>query len=282
MSDRSERIDQHGDVPDFLDLPARSVKPRSSGLTHMLDKGLSEEMLASVLEIGGAYIDIVKLGWGTAYVTPQRVAALKAARCRAAGVHISPGGTLFELAVSQNRTAEFAAWCGTVGFDTVEISDGTVDLGSARRRKLIRELARDFRVVAEVGCKDTAADVCAEVWVASLLDDLEAGASQVIAEGRESGTVGIYDATGKPREDLIEAVLTAVPAERIIFEAPTKAQQAWFIERLGAEANLGNVAPDDVIGLETLRRGLRADTVALALSSWTNAWVVQQLLGGSG
>jgi phosphosulfolactate synthase len=115
-----------------------------------------------------------------------------------------------------------------------------------------------------------------------MLDDLEAGASYVIAEGRESGTVGVYDAAGKPRQDLIDALLAAVPPERIIFEAPTKAQQAWFIERLGAEANLGNVAPDEVIGVETLRRGLRADTVALALSTWTNAWVARELMDRSG
>jgi phosphosulfolactate synthase len=270
------------EVPDFLDLPPRAPKPRSSGLTHMLDKGLPEQMLASVLEIGGAYIDIVKLGWGTAYVTPQRVARAKAALCHAAGVHVSPGGTLFELAVSQDRTRQFADWCGEIGFDTVEISDGTVDLGAGRRRKLIRSLAADFRVVTEVGCKDSAVNATAADWVRARLDDLEAGASYVIAEGRESGTVGVYDAAGKPRQDLIDALLAAVPPERIIFEAPTKAQQAWFIERLGAEANLGNVAPDEVIGVETLRRGLRADTVALALSTWTNAWVARELMDRSG
>jgi phosphosulfolactate synthase len=270
------------DVPDFLDLPPRSVKPRTSGLTHMLDKGLPEQMLASVLEIGGAYIDIVKLGWGTAYVTPQRVAAAKAARCRAAGVHVSPGGTLFELAVSQDRTSQFANWCGELGFDTIEISDGTVDLGAGRRRKLIRTLAQDFRVVSEVGCKDSAIHASAADWVAEMLDDLDAGSTYVIAEGRESGTVGVYDSTGKPRQDLIDALLAAVPPGRIIFETPTKAQQAWFVERLGAEANLGNVAPDDVIGVETLRRGLRADTVALALSTWTNAWVARELMDRSG
>jgi phosphosulfolactate synthase len=270
------------DVPDFLDLPPRTTKPRTSGLTHMLDKGLPEQMLASVLEIGGAYIDIVKLGWGTAYVTPQRVAAAKAALCRAAGVHVSPGGTLFELAVSQDRTAQFANWCGELGFDTIEISDGTVDLGAGRRRKLIRTLAQDFRVVTEVGCKDSAIHASPADWVAEMLDDLDAGATYVIAEGRESGTVGVYDSTGKPRQDLIEVLLAEVPAGRIIFETPTKAQQAWFVERLGAEANLGNVAPDDVIGVETLRRGLRADTVGLALSTWTNAWVARELMDRSG
>lgn len=270
------------DTPDFLALPARSDKPRSAGLTHMLDKGLPEAMLASVLDIGGAYIDIIKLGWGTAYVTPQHVAAAKVARCLAADVHVTPGGTLFELAVSQDRVAQFAAWAGQIGFDTIEISDGTVDLGPTRRRKLIRELSADFRVVAEVGCKDSAAEVDPADWADLMLDDLEAGCAYVIAEGRESGTVGVYDAAGKPRGDLIETVLERVPAERIIFEAPTKAQQAWFIERLGAEANVGNVAPEDVIGLETLRRGLRADTVTLAVTKWTNAWATQALLDTSG
>ncbi|HEY2834676.1 MAG TPA: phosphosulfolactate synthase [Sporichthyaceae bacterium] len=270
------------DVPDFLDLPIRSGKPRSSGLTHMLDKGLPEAMLASVLEIAGGYLDFVKLGWGTAYVTPQKVAAAKAARCRELGVHVSPGGTLFELAVSQGRVPEFAAWCSKVGFDTVEISDGTVELGAGRRRKLIRELSADFRVVAEVGCKDSAAIVEPKIWVEDMQADLDAGAAYVIAEGRESGTVGVYDSAGEPRQELIEALLAAVPADRIIFEAPTKAQQAWFVERLGAGANLGNIAPDDLIGVETLRRGLRADTVTLSMATWTNAWVARTLLDTSG
>ncbi|MGQ0464721.1 MAG: phosphosulfolactate synthase [Sporichthyaceae bacterium] len=268
--------------PDFLALPVRSEKPRTAGLTHMLDKGLPEAMLASVLELAGAYVDIVKMGWGTAYVTPPAVAKAKAARCRAAGVHVSPGGTLFELAVSQDRVVEFARWAGEIGFDTIEISDGTVDLGAVRRRKLIRELSADFRVVSEVGCKDGAADVDASVWAESMLDDLDAGCAYVIAEGRESGTVGVYDATGRPRADLVETVLARVPADRIIFETPTKAQQAWFVERLGAEANLGNVAPEDLIGLETLRRGLRADTVTLAVASWTNAWATRALFDTHG
>lgn len=270
------------DFPDFLALPARSGKPRTSGWTHMLDKGLPEAMLASVLDIAGAYIDIVKFGWGTAYVTPQSVAAAKVARCLATGVHVSPGGTLFELAVSQDRVARFAAWAGRIGFDTIEISDGTVDLGPVRRRKLIRELAQDFRVVAETGCKDGAVDVDPAIWAELMLEDLDAGCSYVIAEGRESGTVGVYDAGGKPRGDLIETVLERVPADRVIFEAPTKAQQAWFVERLGAEANLGNIAPEDVIGLETLRRGLRADTVTLAVDTWTNAWAAKALFDTSG
>lgn len=269
-------------APDFLDLPPREPKPRICGLTHMLDKGLPEAMLASVLEIGGAHIDIVKLGWGTAYVTPPQVAAAKAARCLAAGVHVSPGGTLFELAVSQGRTAQFAAWCQEIGFDTIEISDGTVDLGQARRMALIRELAQDFRVVSEVGCKDTDVDVDPEAWAEAMLADLDAGAAYVIAEGRESGTVGLYDSKGIPRQDLVETLIAAVPPGRIIFETPTKAQQAWFIERLGATANLGNVAPEDIIGVETLRRGLRADTVTLAVSTWTSAWAAQQLMDRHG
>jgi phosphosulfolactate synthase len=269
-------------MSDFLDLPARSSKPRTSGLTHMLDKGLPEVMLASVLEIAGDYIDFVKLGWGTAYVTPQKVAAAKATMCRAAVVHISPGGTLFELAVSQDRTTEFARWAGQIGFDTIEISDGTVDLGAGRRRKLIRELSADFRVVAEVGCKDTGVEVSPAIWVEEMLADLDAGAAYVIAEGRESGTVGVYDSAGKPRQELIDTLLAHVPAERIIFEAPTKGQQAWFVERLGAEANLGNIAPDDLIGVETLRRGLRADTVTLSMATWTNAWAARALLDTQG
>ena len=267
-------------APDFLALPPRRAKPRQVGLTHVIDKGLSEMALRSILDGLGPSIDIVKFGWGTAYVSLALPAKLEA--CRAAGVFACPGGTLLELAASQGKVSEFADWASAAGFDTVEISDGTIDFGRARRSALIRRLAVDFRVLAEVGSKDPSAPVDPFTWAAEMQEDLEAGAAYVIAEGRESGTVGIYDSKGQVREALVDRIVERVPVDRIIFEAPNKAHQAWFVDRFGADANIGNVNPDDVLGVETLRRGLRADTASHAVRSFTPSLVAQALFERSG
>ena len=264
----------------FLTLPPRSGKPREVGLTHVLDRGMPLIVLRSLLDLAAPAIDILKLGWGTAYVTGNL--AEKVAACRAAGVAICPGGTLLEIAAVQRKVAQFARWASRMGFDTVEVSDGAVGLDPALRRRLISDLSRDFRVLAEVGSKDPQAPVIPSEWVASAAEDLEAGAAYVIAEGRESGTVGLYRPDGSVREGLVEALLGHIPGGRIIFEAPQKAQQAWFIRRLGEQVNLGNVLPDDVLGVETLRRGLRADTVWLTVRSWTPSLVAEALFQRSG
>jgi phosphosulfolactate synthase len=247
---------------DFLRLPPREGKPRLAGLTHVLDKGMPLVVLESLLDLAGEYIDVLKLGWGTAYVShPLRA---KIALCRAAGVRVCPGGTLFELAHVQGRLDEYLCWAEALGFDAVEISEGTRALERRERAELVKRLARRFTVLLEVGSKDPRAPVDPDEWVAIMLDGLEGGAAYLIAEGRESGTVGLYDADGSLRGDLLEEIRSSVPADLVIFEAPRKDQQVQLIKELGTHVNLGNIAPDDVISVETLRLGLRSDTFALA------------------
>jgi phosphosulfolactate synthase len=247
--------------PGFLSLPERTPKPRISGFTHVLDKGLSLVEMQSLIETAGAHIDFIKLGWGTAYVSNGVKA--KVALCQQAGIHLCLGGTLFEIAVHQGRVDEYAHWLHRLGIKHVEISNGAIDMGSPRKRELIRMLAKEFRVISEVGSKDPSRAVRASEWVAEMTGDLEAGASMLIAEARESGVVGLYREDGSVREDLVEAIHDALPVSRIVFEAPRKEQQAWFIRQLGANVNLGNIAPGEVLALETLRLGLRADTLDL-------------------
>jgi phosphosulfolactate synthase len=247
--------------PGFLSLPERTSKPRTAGLTHVIDKGLSPVELRSLIETAGSYLDFLKLGWGTAYVANGVKA--KVAMCRAAEIHACLGGTLFEIAVHQGRLAEYASWLHRLGIEHVEVSDGALEMPVERKQAIIRTLAKEFRVIAEVGSKDPMRAVVAAEWVAEMVGDLEAGASLLIAEARESGTVGLYRADGTVREDVVEAVTAAIPASRIVFEAPRKEQQAWLIRRIGPDVNLGNVQPHDALALETLRLGLRADTVDL-------------------
>ena len=248
--------------PGFLSLPERTTKPRITGLTHVIDKGLSPVELQSLIETAGAYIDFIKLGWGTAYVANGVKA--KVAACQAAGIHACLGGTLFEIAVHQGRLAEYVRWLHRLGIKHVEVSDGALDMPVERKQAFIRSLSKEFRVIAEVGSKDPAREVVAERWVAEMAGDLQAGASLLIAEARESGTVGLYRPDGEVREDVVEAITDALPAGRIVFEAPRKEQQAWFVRRIGPNVNLGNVQPADALSLETLRLGLRADTLDLS------------------
>ena len=258
-SREGEPVTQIG--PGFLSLPERTSKPRTAGLTHVIDKGLSPVELRSLIETAGSYIDFLKLGWGTAYVANGVKA--KVAMCRAADIHACLGGTLFEIAVHQGRLAEYASWLHRLDIEHVEVSDGALEMPVERKQAIIRTLAKEFRVIAEVGSKDPTRAVVAAEWVAEMVADLEAGASLLIAEARESGTVGLYRADGTVREEVVEAVTAAIPAGRIVFEAPRKEQQAWLIRRIGPDVNLGNVQPHDALALETLRLGLRADTVDL-------------------
>jgi phosphosulfolactate synthase len=247
--------------PRFLALPERTAKPRITGLTHVLDKGLSLVQLQSLIETGGTSIDFIKLGWGTAYVSNGVKA--KVAMCRGAGINLCLGGTLFEIAVRQGRLRAYVRWLHRLGIKHIEVSNGAVDLPVQRKRALIRTLSAELRVIAEVGSKDSSRPVIAAEWVEEMAGDLEAGASLLIAEGRESGTVGLYHADGEVREELVEAITEALPAGRVLFEAPRKEQQAWLIRRIGSNVNLGNIPPAEVLALETLRLGLRADTLDL-------------------
>jgi phosphosulfolactate synthase len=246
------------DRPDFLRLPRRSGKPRTAGVTHVLDKGASTAVVEGLLTAAADLVDIVKIGWGIGYLDrslKQRVAAYQRA-----GVLVCLGGTLVEIAVAQGELDALRRWAATAEIDALEVSDGLGWMAPGRQRALVAELAADFVVLAEAGVKDAAAPVAAAEWADEMDADLAAGARWVVAEGRESGTVGLYDPDGGVRVSLVEELAAAVPVERVIFEAPAKAQQAWFVRRFGPDVNLGNVPPDDVLALETLRLGLRADT----------------------
>ena len=250
------------ECPDFLDLPERPAKPRRLGVTHVLDKGMTTPALEALLVQAGDLIDVVKIGWGIGYVDPtlkERVAL-----CHSAGIVVSLGGTLLEVAVAQGRLAELRRWAEYLGLDAMEVSNGLQGLARTEKTALVRELAGDFVVLAEVGAKDGDAPVVAAQWLAEMEGDLIAGARWVIAEGRESGSVGLYHANGSVREDLVDILASRLGLEQVIFEAPRKAQQAWFINHLGSDVNLGNIAPDEVLPLETLRLGLRADTALVA------------------
>jgi len=245
----------------FLDIPERSGKPRGRGLTHVIDRGLSIAQVEGLLEVAGASVDVVKLGWGTAIVSANLRAKLE---CYAAhGIPVVLGGTLTELAIRQNRVEGLIAWLHDLGLRHVEVSDGTITLDPAVKRELIERLAREFTVLAEVGSKDADFIMAPYVWVEQIERDLEAGAWKVVAESRESGTAGIYRADGEIRTGLIDEIAHAIDADRLIFEAPLREQQVWLLKRFGTECNLGNIAPDDVLSLETLRLGLRADTLEL-------------------
>ncbi|MGH3906863.1 MAG: phosphosulfolactate synthase [Pseudonocardiaceae bacterium] len=247
--------------PGFLALPPRQTKPRTSGFTHVLDKGLSLVALDSLLATAGESIDFLKLGWGTAYVSDGVKA--KVALCRSAGVNVCLGGTMLEICVHQHKLGDYVRWLRRLGISHVEVSDGALGMPVERKRELIRSLSLEFWVLSEVGSKNPDDVVVASDWVTEMAEDLQAGASLLIAEARESGTVGIYLPSGEVRCGLVESIIAALPADRIIFEAPRKDQQAWFIRRLGTIANLGNIAADEVVALETLRLGLRSDTLDL-------------------
>ena len=249
------------DCPDFLALPERARKPRTAGLTHVLDKGAPIDLLASVLDTAGELVDVLKVGWGIAYV--DRTLKARVTACHAAGVLVSLGGTLLEIAAAQGRLAELRAWAAEQGVDALEVSNGLLGLSPARKAALVAELAGEFTVLAETGAKDDQAPVVPGEWVDEMAADLDAGARWVIAEGRESGTVGLFGPDGAVREDLVERIVERIPLDRVIFEAPRKAQQAWFIRRLGPQVNLGNVPLEEILPLETLRLGLRADTARI-------------------
>jgi len=250
------------DGPDFLQLPERDLKPRRRGITHVLDKGMTPAALQALLAQSGNFVDVLKIGWGIAYVDPT--VKERAALCAGAGVTLCLGGTLLEICEGQGRVEDLRRWAIGVGITAVEVSDGLQALRPGRKRELVRSLSQDFIVYAETGAKDGHAPVVAADWVVEMAADLDAGASWVIAEGRESGSVGLYHDDGSVRADLVETIADRLPVDRVIFEAPSKAQQTWFIERFGAGVNLGNIAHEEILGLETLRLGLRADTALTA------------------
>jgi phosphosulfolactate synthase len=249
-------------VAGFLELPARSGKPRDEGITHVLDRGLSVTDIDSMVEVAGQAIDIVKLGWGTAVATGNLERKLE--RYRHHGLPVVLGGTLTEVAISQGRLDRLVGWVRELGLSHIEISDGTIALEHRRKVELIDQLAREFTVLSEVGSKDdTGAITPPYMWVEMMRAELAAGAWKVIAEGREAGTAGIFRPTGEVREGLIGEIVHEIEPSRIMFDAPNKHQQVWFLRRFGSEVNLSNVAAGDVLGVETLRLGLRSDTLGI-------------------
>ena len=248
-------------MPDFLDLPERPPKPREEGLTHVIDTGLSAQEAEGLMAMAREYVDLVRLGWGSAYVTGDLAAKID--RYRAADVPVMLGGTLTELAWLHGRVDRLADWLEELGIEHIEVSSGTVDIPAEEMLELIRSLSDRFTVFAEVGEKDPNALLAPYRWVEQIRAALEAGATRVVCEGRATGDAGMYRPNGEPREGLIDEVAHELPAARLIFEAPQKHQQVWFIRHFGPAVNLGNVLPADVISLETLRVGLRADTLKL-------------------
>jgi phosphosulfolactate synthase len=248
-------------LPDFLDLPSRPPKPRPRGITHVIDPGLSASEAEGMMDSVDAYVDLVRLGWGTAYVT--RELRRKLGVYRDHGVPAMLGGTMTELAWLQGKVDGLRRWLDDLGIEHVEVSSGIVPIPTEEKLALIATLARDRTVFAEVGEKDPHALMAPYRWVALIREALEAGAAQVVCEGRADGSAGVYRPDGEVRTGLVDEVAHEIDADRLIFEAPQRHQQIWFIERFGTDVNLGNVHPSDVISLETLRVGLRADTLAL-------------------
>jgi phosphosulfolactate synthase len=250
-------------MTDLLNLPQRAEKPRQQGLTHVLDRGLSVAEVDGLAEVAGDYIDVAKLGWGTAVATGNLDAKLQ--RYRDHGIKVMLGGTLTELAIAQNRLDALVAWIHELGIEHIEVSDGTITLEHERKLELIQQLATEFIVLSEVGSKDNTRIMAPFRWVEQIQTELDAGAWKVIAEARESGTVGIFRHDGEVRMGLIDEIAHAIAPERILFEAPRKDQQVWFVRRFGPDVNLGNIAPEEVLSLETIRVGLRSDTAVADL-----------------
>jgi phosphosulfolactate synthase len=227
------------------------------GLTHVIDKGLGPRGWEDVLEMAGDHISIVKLGWGTAAVTQSLERKLEVLREKPVVI----GGTFFEVVYATGKLDEYKTWLQGLGLTHVEISDGTVEIPRERKLELIADFARDFTVLSEVGSKDSSVEYTAAEWVQWLNEELAAGAWKVITEAREGGTAGIFDSSGGMRTELIGEIALEVGPANVIFEAPSKAAQVWFIKQFGPSVNLGNIPPDEIIPLETLRLGLRGDTL---------------------
>jgi phosphosulfolactate synthase len=239
-------------------IPDRTEKPRESGLTMVMDKGLSLREVEDFLSVSAEHTDIVKLGWATSFVTPRL--GEKLAIYREAGIPVYFGGTLFEAFVVRNQFDDFRRLLDKFGMEHAEVSDGSIDMNQDDKCEYIRQLATQVTVLSEVGSKDEAKIIPPYKWIQLMKAELEAGAWKVIGEAREGGTVGLFRSSGEVRQGLVEEILTQVPFEKILWEAPQKEQQVWFVKLLGANVNLGNIAPHEVIPLETIRLGLRGDT----------------------
>ncbi len=246
------------------DLPERTQKPRTNGLTMVMDKGMGHDEVKNFLSVAAPYVDIVKLGFGTAAVTQNLREKIDIYRSYDIPVYF--GGTLFEAFLVRNQFDDYVNVVKEYGLQHVEVSDGSITIPHNEKCGYIEKLAKHVTVLSEVGSKDAAHIMPPYKWIELMRAELEAGSTYVIAEAREAGNVGIYRGSGEVREGLVQEILTQIPSEKIIWEAPQKAQQVYFLELLGANVNLGNLAPNEVIPLESTRVGLRGDTFYLFLN----------------
>jgi phosphosulfolactate synthase len=245
-------------------IPERTTKKRDSGITMVMDKGLSVRQIKDFLSVAEPYIDIVKLGFGTSHVVSNLRKKLKL--YKDADVPAYFGGTLYEAFVIRGQFKDYVQAIKDYNMEYVEVSDGSIDISHEEKCEHIEELSKHVTVLSEIGSKDLDAIIPPYRWIELMKEEIEAGSWKLIAEARESGNVGIYRESGEVRMGLVDEILTQIPEERIIWEAPQKAQQVWFIDLIGANVNLGNIAPDEVIPLETLRLGLRGDTFTFFLN----------------
>lgn len=247
-------------IHSVLDLVPRSCKPRSNGMTWLIDTGTGVDQLDDLLGVAGPHVDLVKLAFGTSLITARLDEKLEVLRRHE--VKVCLGGTLFELMYLRDRLDDYRAYVRDLGIDTVEISDGSTQIPAEEKLRLIESFAEDFQVISEVGSKDSSVVVAPARWVRAITAELDAGATHVILEGRESGTSGLYRTTGEMRTGLVEEVLDAgIPPAKLVFEAPHKAHQLYLIKLIGPDVNLANIAVTDAIACESLRRGLRGDTI---------------------
>jgi len=246
-------------------MPNRLIKPRQSGITMVMDKGLSIEEARNFMSVSHPHVDLVKLGFGTSFVTPDLKKKLEV--YRSYNIPVNFGGTLFEAFLIRNQFEDYIAVCRDFGISYMEVSDGSITIPHAEKCGYIEKLTKHGTVLSEVGSKDAAHIIPPYKWIELMRAELSAGSTYVIAEAREAGNVGIYRGSGEVREGLVQEILTQIPGEKILWEAPQKAQQLYFIELLGCNVNLGNIAPTEVIPLEAMRMGLRGDTFHLFLDT---------------
>jgi phosphosulfolactate synthase len=239
-------------------IPERTTKPRENGVNMIMDKALSTREAEDMVSVSGDYVDLVKLGFGTSYFTNNNKEKVKI--YQAAGMDVYLGGTLFEACYVRGKLDEYLKFIDDLGINTLEVSDGSIVLPHDEKLELISTLAKNYKVLSEVGSKEEGILIAPAKWISMMQTELEAGSWKVIAEARESGNVGIYRPNGSAHTMLVNKILAKVDGDKILWEAPKKTQQVWFIKLLGHNVNLGNIAPNDVIPLETLRAGLRGDT----------------------
>ena len=246
-------------------IPERNTKPRQNGLTMVMDKGSSIYEAENFLSVSAPHVDIVKLGFGTAFVTPNL--REKLAVYQKYGIPVYFGGTLFEAFLIRNQFEDYLNLCRDFNIQYMEVSDGSIIIPHSEKCGYIEKVSKHGIVLSEVGSKDTTNIIPPYKWIELMRAELNAGSTYVIAEAREAGNVGIYRGSGEVREGLVQEILTQIPGEKIIWEAPQKAQQLYFLQLLGCNVNLGNIAPTEVIALEAMRVGLRSDTFHLYLEN---------------